>query len=54
MKKRTAWILAGGVATVAMGAAVVGAMALLLRYGSPSWGGQAYVYVGLQGDKFGG
>jgi len=50
MKKRTAWIIAGGVATVAMGAAAVGAMALLLRYGSPSWGGQAYVYVGLQGD----
>ena len=35
---------------MAMGAAAVGAMALLLRYGSPSWGGQSFVYVGLQGD----
>ena len=42
MKKRTAWVLAAGVAALALGAAAVGAVALVLRGGSrPSLGWSA-------------
>ena len=33
MKRRTAWVLVAGVAAVAIGAATVGALALLVRGG---------------------
>jgi protease-4 len=52
MKKRTAWILAAGVTAVALGAAAVGAVALLVRAGRPSagWsGGAAYLALDLDG-----
>ena len=35
MKRRTAWVLAAGVAAVALGAAAVGAVALVVRGGTP-------------------
>jgi protease IV len=49
MKKRTAWVLVAGVAAVSIGAAAVGALALLLRGrgGSTSWTGKTYLYVDL-------
>jgi protease-4 len=53
MKKRTAWLLAAGVAAVALGAAAVGAVALLVRGGHPSagWpGGSGYLVLELSGD----
>lgn len=53
MKKRTAWILAAGVAAVALGVAFMGALALVLRgSGRPlsPWGGDAYLSVTLDGD----
>ncbi len=53
MKKRTAWLLAAGVAAVALGAAAVGAVALLVRGGRPSagWGGGAgYLALDVSGD----
>ena len=53
MKRRTAWLLAAGVAAVALGAAAVGAVALLVRGGRPStgWpGGAAYLALDVSGD----
>ncbi len=53
MKKRTAWILAAGVAAVALGAAFMGALALVLRgSGRPiaSWGNESYLALTLDGD----
>lgn len=53
MKRRTAWLLAAGVAAVALGAAVVGAVALLVRGGrtSPAWaGGAGYLALDVSGD----
>jgi protease-4 len=52
MKKRTAWILVAGVAAVAIGAAAVGALALLLR-GSDSGGWTSsggYLNLNLRGE----
>ncbi len=53
MKKRTAWILAAGIAAVALGAAFMGALALVLRgTGRPlsTWGGEAYLSLTLDGN----
>ena len=52
MKKRTAWILVAGVAAVAIGAAAVGALALMLRGSdSGSWAASGgYLYLNLQGE----
>lgn len=53
MKRRTAWIVAAGVAAVALGAAAVGAVALLVRGGRPStaWaGGSGYLALDVNGD----
>jgi protease-4 len=53
MKRRTAWLLAAGVAAVALGAAAVGAVALLVRGGRPGagWaGGSGYLAVDVSGD----
>ncbi len=53
MKRRTAWVLAAGVAAVALGAAAVGAVALLVRGGGPSagWsGGGRYLALDVDGD----
>ncbi len=52
MKKRTAWILVAGVAAVAIGAAAVGALALVLRGpgGGVSWTGKSYLYLNVHGD----
>ena len=48
MKKRTAWVLAAGVAAVAIGTAAVGAVALVLRgRGAPSLGGSNYLVLNL-------
>jgi protease IV len=51
MKKRTAWILVAGVAAVAIGAAGVGALALVLR-GSKgvTWTADNYLYLRLEGE----
>jgi protease-4 len=52
MRRRTAWVLAAGVTAVALGAAAVGAVALLLRGGRPAtaWpGGRAYLALELDG-----
>jgi protease-4 len=53
MKKRTAWLLAAGVAAVALGAAAVGAVALLVR-GSRApagWvGGSGYLAIEVSGE----
>ena len=52
MKKRTAWVLVAGVAAVAIGAAGVGALALVLRgskSGSVSWTSDSYLYLRLEG-----
>jgi protease-4 len=53
MKKRTAWFLAAGILAVALGAAAVGAVALLVRGGrpSPGWaGGSGYLALDVSGD----
>jgi protease-4 len=53
MKRRTAWFLAAGVTAVALGAAAVGAVALLVRGGRPpvGWpGGRAYLALDVSGD----
>jgi protease-4 len=53
MKKRTAWILVAGVAAVAIGAAAVGALALMLRGGtdSASWAASGgYLSLNLRGE----
>jgi protease-4 len=51
MKRRTAWVLAAGVAALAFGAAAVGAVALLMRGGAPGgWGGRSYLMIQL-GDS---
>ncbi|HEX9186252.1 MAG TPA: signal peptide peptidase SppA [Vicinamibacteria bacterium] len=50
MRRRTAWILAAGVAALALGAAAVGAVALLVRGGRPSGGwasGASYLALDL-------
>src|SRR5688572_5366080 len=51
MKKRTGWILVAGIAAVAIGAAAVGALALVLRGtggGGGSWTqGRSYLYLEL-------
>jgi protease-4 len=54
MKKRTAWVLAAGLAALALGAAAVGAVAVMIRGGgrsSLSWsaGGQ-YLSLDLDGE----
>ena len=53
MKRRTAWVLAAGVAAVALGAAAVGMVALVVRGGRPSagWpGGSRYLALDVDGD----
>jgi protease-4 len=51
MKRRTAWVLAAGVVAVALGAAAVGAVALILRGGRPAWtGGAGYLALDLSGS----
>jgi len=52
MKKRTAWILIAGVAAVAIGAAGVGALALVLRgsKGGVTWTADNYLYLRLEGE----
>ena len=56
MKKRTAWILVAGVAAVAIGAAAVGALALMLRGAgsggdSASWtGSNGFLYLNLNDE----
>lgn len=53
MKKRTAWILVAGVAAISIGAAAVGALALLLRGSrgrSPFGGGESYLALNLTGE----
>ncbi len=53
MKRRTAWVLAAGLAAVAVGAAAVGAVALIVRSGGRApvgWsGGGAYLSIDLGG-----
>ena len=52
MKRRTAWILVTGVAALALGAAAMGALALVLRGGgrTPGLGGDAYLDLDLSGS----
>ncbi len=53
MKKRTAWVLVACVAALAIGAAAVGALALVLRGGSgggPRLGGPSYLSLDLSGE----
>ena len=51
MKRRTAWMLVAAVAAVALGAAAVGALALLLRsQGGSAWSSGSYLYLGLEGE----
>jgi len=52
MKKRTAWVLVAGVAAVAVGAAGVGALALVLRgpKGGVPWTSDSYLYLRLEGE----
>jgi protease-4 len=53
MKKRTAWVLAAGVAALALGAAAVGAIAVVVRGGSRSsltWSGGQYLALDLSGE----
>jgi protease IV len=53
MKKRTAWVLVACVAALAIGAAAVGALALMMRGGGgggPHLGGQTYLALDLSGD----
>ena len=52
MSKRTAWVLVAGVAAVVVGAAAVGAVALLVRGGGRApvgWTGSVYLSVDVQG-----
>jgi protease-4 len=51
MKRRTAWILVAGVAAVAIGAAAVGAIALVLRGqgGGATFSANSYLLLDLQG-----
>jgi protease-4 len=51
--KRTAWVLAAGVTALALGAAAVGAVAILVRGGRPAigWsGGQQYLALDVSGE----
>lgn len=53
MKKRTAWVLVACVAALAIGAAAVGALALVLRGGGgggPRLGGATYLTLDLSGE----
>src|SRR5512139_1588610 len=53
MKRRTAWVLAAGVTALALGAAAVGAVALVVRGGRPSvaWsGGDQYLALDVWGE----
>ena len=53
MKRRTKWVLAGGIAAVAVGAAAVGGLALLLRgsgSGGAVFGGSTYLDLHLEGE----
>lgn len=53
MKRRTKWILASSVLAVAVGAAAVGALALLVRNPSAAgslWGGESYLDIRLEGE----
>jgi protease-4 len=52
MKKRTAWVLVACVAALAIGAAAVGALALVLRGGGggPRLGGPTYLALDLSGE----
>ena len=53
LKKRTAWILAGGVAAIALGAAFMGALALALRGTArplAAWGNDSYLAITVNGD----
>lgn len=51
MKRRTAWFLVAGVVALALGAAMVGAVALLLRGGAPRIAsGQNYLVLDVQGE----
>jgi len=53
VKKRTVWILAGGVVAVALGAAFMGVLALALRGSSrplAGWGSDSYLSITLNGD----
>jgi protease IV len=53
MKRRTAWILVAGVAAVSLGAAAVGAVALLLRSqsgGAPVFASSTYLALDLGGE----
>ncbi len=49
MKKRTFWLLAGGIALAAVGAAAVGLFVVLMRSGGGSFGGRAYLELTLEG-----
>lgn len=51
MKRRTAWFLVAAVAAVAVGAALVGAVAFLMRGpGGAPWGGPTYLRLTLDGN----
>jgi protease-4 len=55
MKRRTAWLIAASVAAIALGAAAVGAVALMVRSGGPSRPGEmfasgGYLTLELSGD----
>jgi protease-4 len=54
VKKRTAWVLVAAVAAISLGAAAVGAVALLLRGARPSAGGftgsNSYLALNLSGE----
>ena len=53
MKKRSAWVLAAGIAALALGAAAVGAVAVVLRGGGRSslgWSGGQYLSLELAGE----
>jgi protease-4 len=48
IKRRTAWVLSASVAAVALGAALVGVLALVLRGRAPALGsGDSYLYLAL-------
>ncbi len=52
MKRRTAWILVAGVAVVSLGAAAIGAVALVLRQGGtgPVLGGNTSLAINVDGE----
>lgn len=51
MKRRTAWFLVAGVVALALGTAMVGAVALVLRGGAPRLtSGQSYLVLNAQGE----